>query len=90
MSSHVRIVIVGGFPPEKEAAAKELGGQHSSSTADPNILFEQGKPQCMLILVFRWCEHVEPWTCSRRFLRTPDTVKHLPHHHHLWLLSTSY
>jgi hypothetical protein len=27
MSSHVGTVIVGGFSPEKEAAAKELGGQ---------------------------------------------------------------
>jgi hypothetical protein len=43
-----------------------------------------------LMLFFRWCEPVEPWTCSRRFLRTPDAVMHLPHRLKLWSLSTSY
>jgi hypothetical protein len=47
MSSHVGTVIVGGFPPEKEIAAEELGGQHLSSTTDPNFSFEHGKPWCM-------------------------------------------
>jgi hypothetical protein len=46
MSSHVGTVTVGGFPLEKEAVAEELGGQHSSSAADPNFPFEQGKPRC--------------------------------------------
>jgi hypothetical protein len=32
------------FSTEKEAATKELGGQHSSSATDPNISFKQGKP----------------------------------------------
>jgi hypothetical protein len=44
MSSHVGTVVVGGFLPEKVAAAEDLGGQHLSSTADPNFPFEQGKP----------------------------------------------
>jgi hypothetical protein len=30
-----------------------------------------------LILVFRWCESVKPWTRSRRSLRTLDAIKHL-------------
>jgi hypothetical protein len=53
MSSHVGTIVVGGFLPEKEAVAEELGGQHSSSTADPNFLFEQGKPRCMPNLLTR-------------------------------------
>jgi hypothetical protein len=47
MSSRVGTVVVGGFPSEKEAATEKLEGQHSSSAADPNFPFEQGKPQCM-------------------------------------------
>jgi hypothetical protein len=50
MTSHVGTVIVGGFSPEKEAAAVELGGQHSSIAIDPNFSFEEGKPQCMPII----------------------------------------
>jgi hypothetical protein len=46
MSSHVGMVIVGDFPLEKEAAAEELGRQHSSSAAG-NLFLEQGKPRCM-------------------------------------------
>jgi hypothetical protein len=53
MSSHVGTVGVGGFPLKKEATAKKLGGQHSSSTADPNFLFEQDKPWCMPNLLTR-------------------------------------
>jgi hypothetical protein len=52
MSLHVGTVVVGGFLSGKEAAAEELGGQHSSSVTDPNSPFEQGKPQCMSILSY--------------------------------------
>jgi hypothetical protein len=52
MSSHVGTIIIGGFPPEKEAAVEEVGAQHSSSVADPNFRFEQGKPRCMPILSY--------------------------------------
>jgi hypothetical protein len=45
---HVGTVIVGGFPPEKEVTIEELGGQNSSSVADPNFPFEQGKPRACL------------------------------------------
>jgi hypothetical protein len=41
------MIIIGGFPLEKEAAVEELGRQHSSSDADPNLFLEQGKPRCM-------------------------------------------
>jgi hypothetical protein len=52
MSSHAGTVVVGGFLPKKEAAVvEELGGQHKSSAADPNLTFEQGKPLCMPILL---------------------------------------
>jgi hypothetical protein len=51
MSSHLGTVIVGGFLPRKEATVEELGGQHSSSTVDPNFPFDQGKPECMPILL---------------------------------------
>jgi hypothetical protein len=51
MSSHVGTIVVGGFPSEKEAAVEEVGGQHSSSVADPNFPFEQGKPWCMPIIL---------------------------------------
>jgi hypothetical protein len=44
MSSHEGIIIVGGFSPEKEAVAEELGGQPTSSVTDPNFSFEQGMP----------------------------------------------
>jgi hypothetical protein len=40
MSSHAGTFIVGGFPLKKEATAEELGGQHSSSTMDPDFPFE--------------------------------------------------
>jgi hypothetical protein len=40
MSSHVGIIVVGGFPPENEAIAEELGGQLASSSMDPNLFFE--------------------------------------------------
>jgi hypothetical protein len=30
-----------------------------------------------LILVFRWCESVEPWTCSMRSLNYPNSDHHL-------------
>jgi hypothetical protein len=40
MSTHVETIVIGGFPPEKEAAGEELGGQHSSSATDPNFPFE--------------------------------------------------
>jgi hypothetical protein len=53
MSSHVGTVIIGGFLLEKEAAAEKLGEQLSSSVADPNFPFEQGKPRCMSILLTR-------------------------------------
>jgi hypothetical protein len=53
MSSHVGTIVVGHFLPENEAAVEELGGQHSSSTTDPNFPFEQGKPRCMPILLTR-------------------------------------
>jgi hypothetical protein len=47
-SSHVGIIVIGGFPPEKEVVvAEDLQGQHSSSAADPNLCFEQGKPRFM-------------------------------------------
>jgi hypothetical protein len=52
MSLYAGTLVVRGFPPEKEAAANELGGQHLSSIMDPNFPFEQGKPQCMLILSY--------------------------------------
>jgi hypothetical protein len=52
MSSHVGTVIIGGFPPEKEAIAKELRGQPVSSVVDPNISFEQGKPWCIPVLSY--------------------------------------
>jgi hypothetical protein len=43
-----------------------------------------------LILVFRWCEPAEPWTCLRSCLRTPEVIKHLlPLILRLGLLSTS-
>jgi hypothetical protein len=36
MSSGVGTIVVGGFPLEKEAiVVEEIGGQHSSSAADP-------------------------------------------------------
>jgi hypothetical protein len=44
MSSHVGIIVVGGFPLEKEDVADELGGQQLSSDMDPNFPFEQDKP----------------------------------------------
>jgi hypothetical protein len=47
MSLQVGTFIIGGFLPEKEAVAKELGEQHSSSVADPNFPYEEGKPRCM-------------------------------------------
>jgi hypothetical protein len=53
MSSHVETFVVGGFLPEKDATAEELGGQHSSTTVEPNFLFEKGKPWFMPILVTR-------------------------------------
>jgi hypothetical protein len=53
MSSHIGTIVVGGFLPRKEAAAEELGGQHSPSATEPNVPFEQGKPQCMPILLTR-------------------------------------
>jgi hypothetical protein len=55
MSSHVGIIVVGGFPLEKEDVAEELGGQQLSSDMDPNFPFEQDKPQCMLILSYPSC-----------------------------------
>jgi hypothetical protein len=51
MSSHVGTVVIGGILLKKEVAAEELEGQHSSSTVDPNIFFEQGRPWCMPILL---------------------------------------
>jgi hypothetical protein len=51
MSSHVGTVVIGGFSPKKEAAAGEFVGQHSSSAADPNFPFKQGKTRCMLNLL---------------------------------------
>jgi hypothetical protein len=52
MSSHAGTVVVGGFLPKKEAAiVEELGRQHKSSATDPNLMFEQGKPLCMAILL---------------------------------------
>jgi hypothetical protein len=40
LSLHVGTVIIWGFLPKKEAAiTEELGGQHSSSVADPNFPF---------------------------------------------------
>jgi hypothetical protein len=57
MSSHVGTIIIGDFPPKKEATVEELGGQHSSSATDPNFFFEQGKPWCMLILLSRVIYH---------------------------------
>jgi hypothetical protein len=44
MSSHLGTVVVRGFSQEKVAIPEELGGQHSSSTVDTNLPFEQGKP----------------------------------------------
>jgi hypothetical protein len=55
MSSHVGTVVVGGYPPKKEATEEELGGQHSPRIADPNFPFEQGKPQCMPIVSYLSC-----------------------------------
>jgi hypothetical protein len=49
MSSHVGTGVLGGFPPEKEAIAEELGGQPASSVVDPNSPFQQGNPWCMPI-----------------------------------------
>jgi hypothetical protein len=40
------------FCLEKEAIAKELGGQPASSTIDPNFPLEQGKPGYMPILSY--------------------------------------
>jgi hypothetical protein len=51
MSSHIRTVVVGGFLPEKKAAAEELEGQHSSSVMDPSFSFGQGRPRCMPNLI---------------------------------------
>jgi hypothetical protein len=45
-SSHVGPVIIGDFLQEKEAVPEEFGGQQTSSTAEINFPFEQGKPQC--------------------------------------------
>jgi hypothetical protein len=53
MSSHVGVIVIGGFLPEKEADAEELEGQHSSSVVNPNFPFEQGKPRCMSNLLTR-------------------------------------
>jgi hypothetical protein len=52
MSSHVGTVTVGGFPPNKEAVAEDLGGQPASSAANSNFSFEQGKPRCLSILSY--------------------------------------
>jgi hypothetical protein len=40
MSSYEGTVVIGDFPPEKEATAEELREQHSSSIMDPNFPFE--------------------------------------------------
>jgi hypothetical protein len=53
MPLHIGTIVVGGFSPEKETVVEELGGQHSSSTADPTFSFEQGKARCTLILLTR-------------------------------------
>jgi hypothetical protein len=52
MSSHVGIIVVRGFPPEKEVIVEEPSGQPSSSAVDPNFPFEQCKPRCMLLLSY--------------------------------------
>jgi hypothetical protein len=47
MSLHVEPIIISGIPQEKEVVPEELGRQHTSSTTDSNLSFEQGKLQCM-------------------------------------------
>jgi hypothetical protein len=44
MSSLVGTVVIGGFPPDKEAVVEVLAGQHSSSAIDPNFSFEHANP----------------------------------------------
>jgi hypothetical protein len=47
MSSHVGLVVIDGFPQEKEVIVEEFGGQPASSTVESNFSFEQGRPWCM-------------------------------------------
>jgi hypothetical protein len=43
MSSHVGTITIGGFPPEKEVIAEELGGQPRQALQILTFSFEQGK-----------------------------------------------
>jgi hypothetical protein len=47
MSSHVETVVIGGFSSEKEADAKDLGGQPHEAPWFLTLLFVQGKPRCI-------------------------------------------
>jgi hypothetical protein len=46
---HVGSDAAGGYQQE------EQGGQHTSSVVDSNIVFEQGKPQCILTMSLKVC-----------------------------------